>query len=267
MKLLNRRLAATVLFVTVAGLLAGCGSSKSTANSSDPSAGISGNWQMSLVPTNSTDPKSQSGFLLQSGTAVSGSVIVIDTPCSGIATVDGTVSGSDVSLVVTLSGDVINLTGSVSGQNAMSGTYTILSQGCSKTGVSPQTGTWTASEVPPVNGNIQSGTYTSNRMPSPFTGITGQLAQGQNTGISTATLTGTISIPGYCFTSANLAGTISGTSTVLNVLASDGTQLGQITGVVSGNSLSGTMNYVGEGTGGTQGCRDDDAGTITLTVQ
>jgi len=265
MKLISTRFAAIVVCLTVSFLMTGCGSSSSTVNSSSASAGISGNWQMSLQPADSGDPKSQSGFLLQSGNVISGGVIVSDNPCSGVGTVTGTVSGSDVSLVVTLSGIVINLSGTVSGQNAMSGNYNVLAAGCEWPGVSPQTGTWTATQIPPLNGNI-SGTLTSNAATSGTFGITGQLTQGANTGISTAPLTGTISIPGYCFTSANLVGTVSGTAVTLNLVDSNGAQIGEITSVLNGNSLSGHLSYLGQGTGGAKGCVNAQGGKISLTL-
>src|ERR1700679_526355 len=138
-------------------LLNGCGGGSSNSNSSSASGSISGNWQMSLQKSNSTlQPKTQSGFLVQNGGNVAGSVLFTDIPCSGIGGVTGTVSGTDVSLVVDPVGVEVNLSGTVgSGQTAMSGNYTILSTGCSGTETAPQTGTWTASLVSPFSGNIQ----------------------------------------------------------------------------------------------------------------
>jgi hypothetical protein len=265
MKLRDLKFAAILACLAVPILMTGCGSSSSQNSSSSASSGISGNWQMSLTPAGSTsDPKYQSGFLVQSAETISGSVIVADNPCSGIGTVNGTVSGSDVSLVVTLSGITINLTGSVSGQDAMSGNYTVLSSGCEWSGVSPQTGTWTATQIPPLSGNITAGTLTAQG--TPYTGITGQLTQGANTGVSTAALSGTISIPGYCFTSANVVGTISGTAVALNLLDSNGTQIGEITSTLNGSSLTGLLYYLGQGADGTKGCREPGGGNITLTM-
>src|ERR1700719_3385395 len=106
-----------------------CGSSHTQLPSS---ASISGNWQMSLQESNnSTAPKTQSGFLLQNGGAVTGGVVFIDIPCSGIGSVSGTVTGSTVSLTVNPTGTIVNLSGTVgSDQASMSGDYTILSTAC-----------------------------------------------------------------------------------------------------------------------------------------
>jgi hypothetical protein len=250
-------------------LMTACSSSSnshSSGSSSSPSGALSGNWQMTLQ---SSDPKAkplaQSGFLLQTGNAVTGSVIVSNSSCSGIASVSGNVNGSDISLEINPTGTVINQTGTISGQS-MSGNYSILSTGCSGThDAAPQSGTWTASLVTPLSGNLQ-GTYTSNRL-GPFA-VTGQVSQGPNTGISNATLSGSLSVPGYCFTAANITGAVSGTSVVMNLVDTDGTQVGEIIGTSSldGTSLTGTLKLIGLGQSARQGCKSSDSGTITLTL-
>ncbi|HTC49484.1 MAG TPA: hypothetical protein VK722_19340 [Candidatus Aquilonibacter sp.] len=249
-------------------LLNGCGSGSSNSNSSSSSGSISGNWQMSLQKSNSTlQPKTQSGFLVQNGENVGGSVLFTDIPCSGIGNVTGTVSGTDVSLVVDPVGIEVNLSGTVgSGQTSMSGNYTILSTGCSGTETAPQTGAWTANLVSPFSGNIQ-GTFVSTPHSATYA-ITGSVKQGSNTGVSTAPLTGTMSATGYCFATANITGSIGGTAVVIDLADTDGVEVGQIIGTSSldGTSFAGTYQILGLGSTVPPPCGDGDSGTVTFSL-
>jgi len=253
-----------LLFISV--FMSGCGSS----NKSQPagSGTISGNWQMELQSSNSNvKPFPQSGFLLEEGDAVSGSVVLIDDPCSGVGSVNGTVSGSSISLSVSPIGLEVNLTGTLgSDQASMSGTYAILPAGCSGRQTAPQTGTWTANLVQPLNGTIQ-GTLTSNYLGTSFP-ITGQVSQGANGGLSNSPLSGSLSATGYCFTTANVVGVISGTSVVMNLVNSDGTQVGQVVGTITldGTSLTGTYALVPQPGSSQSSCRGGESGTATLTL-
>jgi hypothetical protein len=249
-------------------LLNGCGGGSSNSNSSPSLGSISGNWQMSLQKSNSTlQPKTQSGFLVQNGGNVAGSVLFTDIPCSGIGGVTGTVSGTDVSLVVDPVGVEVNLSGTVgSGQTAMSGNYTILSTGCSGTETAPQTGTWTASLVSPFSGNIQ-GTFASTPHSTTYA-ITGSVKQGSNTGVSTAPLTGTMNATGYCFAAANITGSIGGTAVVIDLADTDGVEVGQIIGTSSldGTSFTGTYQILGLGSTVPPPCGDGDSGAVTFSL-
>src|SRR5438270_568459 len=140
--------------------MSACGGSKKMPSTS---ASISGNWQMSLQPNNANDkPKSQSGFLLQNGGEVTGGVMLVNTPCSGIGGVSGNINGSTVSITVSPTGTVVNLSGTIGADQAsMSGDYTIISTGCTGSQTAPQSGTWTANLVAPLTGTIQ-GAITSN---------------------------------------------------------------------------------------------------------
>lgn len=244
----------------------GCGSSSN--NSATTSTGpLSGNWQMSLQSSDAKlNPRPQSGFLLQNGNAVTGSVFFSDNPCSGVGSVSGTVSGSDVSLAIDPVGIEVNLTGTLGAGPTMSGDYTTLSTGCTGTNVAPDTGTWTANLVAPLNGNIQ-GTFTSKVTDTAYA-ITGQLTQGANTGISNAALTGTLNIANYCLATANIVGVVSGTSVVINLTGSDGTQIGQISATTSldGTTLAGTYNIARQGSGSTKPCTGGDNGTVSFTL-
>jgi hypothetical protein len=254
-----------VLVFALASFLTACGSNNNV--SPPPSGSIAGNWQMSLQPEDANlKPAPQSGFLLQTGNLLSGSQLLTDPPCSGVANVTGTIEGTSVTFTENTNGIVLNLTGTVgTGQSSMSGTYTVLSSGCSNNNTAPQTGTWIADLVAPLVGNFQ-GTYTSHQGSS-YT-IAGQISQAGNTGTSSAALTGTFNIAGYCFATANITGIVSGTTAVMNLTDSSGAQIGElsVTNSLNGTLLTGTLSYLGEGSSGTLGCRAADDGTITLTL-
>jgi hypothetical protein len=258
-----------IAFLLVFSLfLTACGSSNSS--NSDPSSGsIAGNWQMSLQPSNTKlNPRSQSGFLAQSGNNLTGSLLLTDVPCTGIGSVNGTVSGTAVSLTISPTGLLLDLTGTVaSNQTSMSGDYTILSTGCSSTNTAPQNGTWTANLIPPFSGNFTGTFYAQNNGPT-YT-VSGQLTQGSSAGQSSAPLTGTLTITGFpCLAGANLTGLVSGTSVVLNWVDSDGNQLGEMyaTSSLDGTSMGGTYKFVGQGTTGIPGCKAGVGGTFTLSL-
>lgn len=246
-------------------LLSACGSNSGKA----PSSGsISGNWQMSLQKGGSTNaPRSQTGFLIQNSDVVTGGMMLIDTPCSGVGSVSGSVSGSAVSLTVNPTGVLVNLSGTIgSDQASMSGNYTILSTGCSGSQSAPISGTWTADLVAPLTGTVQ-GSMTS-KPHGTTVSLTGQLSQGANTGDSVSSIAGNLGFTGYCYTTATVLGSISGTSVALDLVNSDGSEIGQITGTASldGTSVTGTYAVLGLGPGASQNCVDGDSGTVTLTL-
>jgi len=145
------------------------------------------------------------------------------------------VNGQNVSLTINEFGEEVNLTGTVPSSNApMSGEFSFLSGGCN---AFPGSGTWSAIQVVPINGSFH-GTFKST-LPPPNNGtvdVAGTLTQGPNTGGSTATLTGSISVvgaPHFCsyLSTATISGLISGTSVSLNLFGPNGsliTQIGQI---------------------------------------
>lgn len=260
---MKRRLA---LLLACPLLVTACGGG-SSSSAADPPGPLSGNWQVVLQSTSSvSDPHPESGFLQQNGDVVSGSVIQINSPCSGVGGVSGTVSGNNVSLVVSPVGSVVTLTGALnSGGTSMGGTYNITSAGCSSPGIVPDTGNFTANLVAPVTGNIQ-GTMTSGSAGT-FT-VTGSITQGPNTGISNTTLTGTLNVSaGYCFSTANMIGSISGTGVILNLVDASGNQIGQISGTATldGKTVVGRFGYLGVATAA-KGCRENDSGPISFTL-
>jgi hypothetical protein len=265
-----------IAFVVALSLLMGsCGSGKSTPSSSS-SPSLAGNWQINLV--DAADAKatiSQSGSLLQNNATVSGSLLFNDSACSGVGGVQGSITGSDVSLVVNPTGSETNLTGTMSaasspacsGSNAcMDGTYITLSTGCADGKTVPSTGMWTATLVSPLNGNI-TGTFTSSK--GAVYSLTGKVSQGTNAGASSTPLSGSVSFgDGFCYPSANIVGSISGTAVAMNLVEPDGTQIGQITGIsaVDGSLISGDYNNVALGKGASSACVTNGKGTATLTI-
>ncbi len=261
--LMYRRLA----FLLALSLFASaCGSSNDPPASS---GSLSGNWLISMTKTGKTTVShTQSGSLLQNGNAVTGNLMFTDIPCSGVGSANGAVSGTAISLTVNPVGTAITLSGSISsatGQPPMSGTYTILSTGCVGPQSAPETGTFTASLVTPLNGNI-AGTLVSNK--GVTSGVTGKVSQGANTGSSSTSLTGSLTFTNFCYANANIVGSISGTSVVMNLVNSDGTQIGQLFGTtpLDSSSVTGTYQYFGLGTGASKACVDGDTGAATLTI-
>jgi hypothetical protein len=263
--MIDMRIRLSFLFVCSAMLLAGCGNSHTNNSSPSASGALSGNWQMSLLPTGKTLAKTQSGFLVQNGSAVTGGLMVLDSPCSGVGNVTGTIDSTGVSLSVTPTLLQVALTGSVgSDQKSMSGNFTMLEFGCGGTSSAPLSGTWTANLVASLNGKIL-GTFTSRE------GVTypvaGQISQGPNTGISTATLTGNITASGYCFLGAGFTGTVSGTALVLSLLDPTGAQVGQMTGSNSIDGTSITGKYVLQAQpNAPPPCKGGDGGTFTFNL-
>jgi hypothetical protein len=252
-----------VLVLPLLGL--GCGGSSST-----PAPGpLSGNWQITLQPSNYPDVRtwSQAGFLTEEKDTITGTVVQNAPACFSVGPVNGTVKGSDVSLTVTPLGFQVNMTGTISSDSStMSGNYNIVASGCGPIPNDPLNGTWTGNLVSPIKGSLQ-GSFTSQQ--GPVISITGTAKQGQPlSGSTNAPLSGTVTATSYCFSSAPYSGTISGTSVVMSMLNSDGTQLGQITGTLSldGTILSGKYTINPMGPSGTAPCRSGDTGSVTLSA-
>jgi len=252
-----------LLLLALLAVMPACGGGNSS--NSTPPGMLSGNWEMNLQKDDSTlKPKTQSGFLLQQKDVVTGSVILKATPCSGVGSVNGMVSGSNVALTVSPTGITVNLTGTLgSDQASMSGDYIILPQGCSGSQTAPEMGTWTANLVKPLGGSF-TGTFTSVKVGD--LPVNGQVTQAANTG-SSAPLGGKLMVAGYCFSATNISGAISGTDVVMNLLNSDGSQAGEVTGTSSldGKSISGKYFAVPQGVGGNPPCVSGDSGTVTLS--
>jgi hypothetical protein len=209
--------------------------------------------------TPSTTTATESGFLLQSGSSITGELLSSNqSECTGLGSVQGTVSGSDIDITVNQIGQTVTLTGTAASDgSSMAGTYSILASSCSGSA----TGTWTASPVKPITGTYEA-TLNSNLF-----GVYGYVitvTQGPNTGVSIATLSGMMtSTNAPCGNSLSVSGVVSGTSVVFNLLNS-GNALGKFSGTASTNAtnITGTYDFVAQ----TNGCVGD-SGTISMVQQ
>jgi hypothetical protein len=251
-------------------MLTACGGGSDPTTSS---GNLSGNWQMALQNTSSGAAETQSGFLLQSGNTVSGSLLFSGqttsgvTNCAGVGSALGQMTGTNLALTVSPAGQTVNLTGTPANNfTSMSGSYSILAAGCGQTEV----GTWTATQVTALTGIFQA-TFTSTYTGGLVFGFTGTVTQGPNTGGSTATLSGTMqSSNSPCFTTASIAGVISGTSVVFNVLTAQGVALGKYSGTMSADasSIVGTYRFLNASDPTLlAACGGGDGGNATFAVQ
>jgi hypothetical protein len=236
--------------------LTACGGSHS--NNTNSGASLVGNWQFTLAAPsdNSFQGGIQGGFLLQNNGTVTGGVTYsvflppqMESPAtlcnSGSAPVIGTISGQTVTLTAVAGPQTFTFSGSLSSDNStMTGTYaTTDGKGCG----TAQTGLlWSAVSVPSLTGSVQ-GNFHSSMNPAlrdqDFQ-VTGMLSQGSNIGASNATVNGTLSFQGYpCLSNASVNGQISGSSIILQVIAVNGLNVGQI-GAPVGASNPNPVNVV-----------------------
>ncbi len=273
MKLMN-----SVSLVSLLAFLAACGGSGKIQT-----LPLSGNWQITLQSKTLSATETQTGFLLQSANGISGgaqfsgqTITIAGTPtlvCNAVGTAQGQLTGTNVSLTFTQPGQTINLTGTTANNStSMSGNYSILASGCGQTEV----GTWSANQVDPLSGGFQATftPYSNSSYNQPFS-FTGTITQGMNTGGSTATVSGTMTSTDLpCFSTATIAGVVSGSTVVLNLLTTDGIALGKISGglasdatTITGGTFSlnnavdpavlGVCYQMGVGT----------SGTVAITIQ
>jgi hypothetical protein len=237
-------------------VLSACGGGSS--NPSQSSGALAGNWQFTMAAPsdNSFQGGVEGGFLLQNKGTVTGAVVYAvflsaqsggsPTLCnSGSAPITGTVSGQNVTLTAVAGTQTFTLTGTLSADSStLMGTYTSTDgQGCG----TAQTGLqWSATSVTPLTGAIQ-GNFHS--VLNPILGdqdfpVSGFLAQGENIGASNATITGTLNFQGYpCLTTASVNGQISGSSVILQIIAPNGLNVGQI-GAPAGFSNPSPVTFV-----------------------
>jgi hypothetical protein len=256
-----RRIYGSILLALLV-TLSGCGSSSTTPQSSGP---LSGNWQLTLTQ-NYPGPQAQlfaSGFLQQTSGNVQGSVQFPQVSsanglynCGGSATVTGSVSGQTVNFTLNPGGVEVTFTGTISSDNTtMSGAYQGVAAPCFD--AHPTSGLWSATLVPPVNGNF-TGTITQSSYMTLLNGgnaaspinVTGTLTQYPSVGASAASLTGTISATGYpCLSTASLVGTISGQNVYLDIYDYKGLLMGTLgsagTAAVAASSPGGGVTLSG----------------------
>jgi hypothetical protein len=254
-------LAAPALACTLILLACGGGGKADPPASGEP---FSGNWQFVLNATTlPAATKTESGFLIQSGSSLAGGVFLSDqTLCPGIGTAQGELSGSDVTITVNQVAQTLTFTGTTASDgSSMSGNYSILASGC---GVGSTVGTWTASHVKPVNGSYQA-TFTSGAQIGLIYTFAVTVSQGPNTGSSAANLSGTMtSNNAPCGGNLSIAGLVSGSSVVFNLLAPDGSAAGQFRGMTTPDAtmLTGTYDFLAQN----NGCLGD-AGTVAMALQ
>lgn len=229
---------AIVLCLLVASIA--CGSSRPSQVSG---GALSGNWEITLNRHATTVPQTFSGFLVQSGETLSGSVI-LGAGCQGVGPVTGTLTSQNLSLTINEFGQDVSLVGTLPvNSGSMSGNFSTLPGGCT---AFPNTGTWTAQLIPPLAGAFH-GTLESTT--NGTVQVSGTLAQGPNTGASNATLSGTITAldpQNFCayLTTATITGLISGTSVTLNLFGPDGLQTTQIDASATPDATSVSGGYV-----------------------
>lgn len=263
-----RRLSVFVLLTVLIPVVACGGSPSATLQGSS----LSGNWQITLS-AGSSSALVFTGFLIQSGNSLNGSLMDDISNCPGVDTVTGTFDGQNASLNIDQPGDTISLSGTTVNIGApISGSFTSQSGTCKP----PSSGTWVAVPIAPIGkdsfGSFH-GTFKSVAGNGSVT-VKGTLNQGPNTGSSTSTLSGTLATTsGAAFCSYVLPGTItgliSGTSVQLNLIGENGLQYAQLgslghNGVnvtPDGSSLTGA--YLLSAT--SNSCPSPDSGTFTLS--
>jgi hypothetical protein len=266
-------LAAILLEVVLASavVLSSCGSSGGSTSSQNDLT-LAGNWQFTMAapPDGSFLGGLQGGFLQQSsgsvmgtaGYAVALSQLLI--PCSsGSATINGTISGANVTLTAMAGTQTFTFTGTLSLDRTpilgsttfigetMSGNYSSTA-GTATDGApcgTAQSGLqWSAILVPPITGTFE-GTMQSIGGAAGLSNqdfpVSGSLTQGAISGAS-ATVTGTLNFvtSDYpCFNTgsdaASLSGQISGNSVNLQMVGTDGSILGEIGETVGPNGVTG----------------------------
>ena len=252
------RVQSAVCVVMLLFTAAGCGGGKvgGASASNAPGGPLAGNWQIVLAEGVPRIPAQLlvSGFLLQSKNSITGSVQVPGNgaqgqqKCAGVGLLSGTVDGNSVTFAINEGGTTLTFNGALSSDGTMAGDYEGPGGACLGSATS---GTWTAAEIPELNGNF-SGTISNSSYMALVTGmnadqvppiqISATFNQSPNIGASNATLTGTMNAQGYpCFATAYLTGTISGSNVVLSVFGFDGTLIGSLgTGTAPATVSSGS---------------------------
>ena len=242
-----------VLLLGCTLMLPACGGSSNTGSALTNIVTLTGNWQFTVSnpPDQSFLGGIQGGFLLQTGSTASGAVSYsISLPAggsptvcsSGSAPVTATIDGQNVTLTAVAGTQTFTLTGmmSINGKT-MVGTYASIATDGSVCGTSQAGLQWSATLVPTLAGQFQGSFHSTGGaagMKNRDFLVSGLLEQGLNTGSSNTNITGYVSFADPltlinddpCLIGANLSGTISGNTVELQMIAPDGSNLGQIGG-------------------------------------
>jgi hypothetical protein len=242
----------------LAAILVGCGGGGSSTNTPQSVAPLSGNWQFTVA--NPADQSFtgglQGGFLLQKNGSLSGGAVYSISSAAGIcnsgsAPVSGTVTGQNVTLTAVAGTQTFTFTGMLStARNTIVGTYNSTAGTVSDGSVcgTAQTGLqWSASLVPSLTGTMQGNFHsTSGPLSNQDFPVSLSLTQGENIGASNANLSGILSfidpttlLSDYpCFDTASVNGQVSGNNITLQIIGTNGANLGQIGGPPLGTGLN-----------------------------
>ena len=238
-----------------AGLLMLCGCSNHVPDVPPFGPQLSGNWQFTVAnpPDQSFAGGLQGGFLVQNNNSLTGSIAysISDSPASvcnsGSATITGTISEQNVTFTAAAGTQTFTFIGSVSTDSStMIGTYSSTA-GTGANGIACGTAqtnlAWSANFVPPlvgaIQGNFHSTGGSSGLMNQQFP-VTGLITQAANSGQSSAVVTGTLTfvdpvslLSVYpCIDMVTLNGSISGNIVTLRLIAGDGSNVGQMGGIL-----------------------------------
>lgn len=264
MKFENSKHGRRLVILVTSGLLMLCGCSTHRPDIPQPGPQLSGNWQFTVAnpPDQSFLGGLQGGFLVQNDNALTGSVAfaISGSPASicnsGSAAVTGTISGQNVILTAVAGTQTFTLTGSVSTDNStLIGTYNSTSGTAADgtvCGTAQENLPWTASYVPPLVGSIQGSFHSTGGaagLANQLFPVTGLISQAENTGQSSAAVTGTLTfvdpvsqLSVYpCVDTVTLTGNISGNTVTLQLIGSNGSNLGQIGGILPTQPV--TLNH------------------------
>lgn len=179
-------------------LALGCGGGSGGTNLTPQNADVSGAWQGTATSSTPglTPVIAELNLSDNSGTVGSTAFVVANSCVSSDANskVSGSINGNSVTLTATYAGVTVSLSGTVSG-STMSGNYTA-SGACGS-----DTGTWTATKMPQINGNYSGNMY-SNSNPSQAIPVTASISAD-----SSLKITGNASVSSVCFNQLTLSGT------------------------------------------------------------
>lgn len=242
-----------IFFLAVILLLCGC--SNHVPDVPQPGPQLSGNWQFNVAnpPDQSFVGGLQGGFLVQNNNSLTGSIAFsisgssAQTCNSGSAAITGAINGQNVTFTAVTGTQTFTFTGSVSTDNStIVGTYSSTAGTANGTACgTAQAGLpWSANFVPPLVGAIQGGFHStggnSGLMNQQFP-VTGLITQAENSGESSAVVTGTLTfdvdpvslLSVYpCIDTVTVNGRISGNTVTLQMIGSDGSNVGQIGGIL-----------------------------------